>query len=66
MQVTIESREPVYEAGPEGEVGPYLYLFVRATVQDAVGTRSGPYYVSLPADATDAQVQAYIAGLFGA
>ena len=65
MQVTIESREPVYALTPEGEVGDYLHLFVRATVQDAAGTRSGPYYVNLPADATDAQVQAHIAALFG-
>ncbi len=66
MNVTIESREAVHQVAPEGQVGPYLYLFVRATVQDAAGTRCGPYYVELPADAPDADVQAYIAGLFGA
>lgn len=63
MRVTIESREAVHEQ-TEGGPGAYLYTFVRASVSDAAGTRSGPFYVPLPADATAAEVEAWIAAQF--
>lgn len=63
MQVTIESREAVYEQTDDGP-GAYLYTFVRASVADAAGTRSGPFYVPLPVDATNADVEAWIAAQF--
>ena len=64
MQVTIESREAVHQVNEDGTPGAYLHMLVRASVQDGTSVRSGPFYVSLPADATDAQVQAFIVALF--
>ena len=64
MQVTIQGREPVHQPNEDGTPGAYLHLFVRATVSDGSNVRSGPFYVDLPADATDEAVQAAIAAKF--